>query len=473
MKQPLAFLAIIYSLGIFLANNTKIPFLFFYCLAAVFFVFSILLFKKKLGFVLILFCTIFSLGAVSLKNAQSLPKCHISRYISYKNSPPYQIKGQIISAPNLKNNRTVFIFKTKEVQMNNLKYNCCGNILVYIKGRKDLHYLEELILTGNLYRPFRFGQAKQKSYQYYLYNQGIYSLMHVRSLEQSPSFNKANGVSLKMFTFRLKNKAQKIMCRYLSPIAASIFAAMVLGDKTDIPATIYNSMIKSGTVHILVVSGFNVGIVACTISLFLKLIRLPKILRFFLAVTLLILYCLITGASNPVVRATLMAISVMFGYLVKRQADIYNSCALAALYILLVNPRQLFDVGFELSFASVISITYIYPKIRLFLRLDDLKTKYLKFLVESCLVSFSAWLGTMGLVVYYFRIFSPVTVLANLFIVPLAALITLCGFSLIAMSFLLPSLTLLFSSTCELWVSLLLNINSLLLQLPYAHIRLS
>ena len=143
------------------------------------------------------------------------------------------------------------MFKAKEIGMNNLKYNCCGNILVYIKGRKDLHYLEELILTGYLYRTLRFSQAKQKSYQHYLYNQGIYSLMYVRSIEQRRNLNKANSVSLKVFALSLKDKAQKIILKFLSPIAASIFAAMVLGDKTDIPATIYNSMIKSGTVHIL------------------------------------------------------------------------------------------------------------------------------------------------------------------------------------------------------------------------------
>lgn len=471
MKRPLVCLAISYSLGIIFANNTKITFLYFYGLVAVLFILGILFFKQRLGFTVILCCIIFLLGAVSLKNTQYLSKCHISKYISYKNNPQYKIKGQIISAPDSKNNRTIFVFKTKEIQVNNLKYNCCGNILVYTKGRKDLHYLDRLILAGNLYRPFNFNKSRETGYRNYLHNQGIYSLMHARLIERNAELNKFNRFSVKKFALLLKDKSQKIILKYVSPLSASILMAMVLGDKTNIPATIYNSMIKSGTVHILVVSGFNVGIVAFAISLFLKLLRVPRTLRFFFATGLLIVYCLISGASNSVVRATVMTISFMFCYLVKREADIYNTLALAAVCILIVNPQQLFDIGFELSFASVISIAYIYPKIKLFLRLDYLKVKYLKFLVEACLVSFSAWLGTLGLVAYYFRIFSPVTVLANLFIVPLATLITLCGFSMIATSFILPSLTVFLSSTCELLVSLLLHTNNLLIKLPWAFVR--
>ena len=60
------------------------------------------------------------------------------------------------------------------------------------------------------------------------------------------------------------------------------------------------------------------------------------------------------------------------------------------------------------------TLKLLYPKIKSFLHADNLKLKYLKLIVDGCLVSFSAWLGTMGSVAYYFKIFSPITVLANL-----------------------------------------------------------
>ena len=454
-----------------MAGKIKIPFLGIYCSAVIFLILSLLSLKKSLSFEIFLFCFIFLLGAVGLKNSQSLPLCHIAKYISYKNNYTYLVSGYIDSEPTLKNNKTSFIFKTREIQCGNLKHNCCGRILVYIKGKQYLNYAEELILRGNLHRPFGSRNPKQKSYRNYLYNQSIFSIMSVKS--SVVRLNKYRGLIPKRFALWLKNKIEVIISKHASPVAASILEAMILGEKRNIPVLVYNSMIKSGTVHILVVSGFNVGLVAFIIIIFLKLVRLSRNMRFVLSVPLLILYCLMTGASNPVVRATVMAIVFMSAYFVKREPDIYNSCAVAMLFILGINPRQLFDIGFQLSFASVISIVYLYPRIKSLLRTDYLKIEIVRRPIEACLVSFSAWLGTMGLVAYYFKIFSPVTVLANLFIVPLATLITLCGFSLVIIDLTFPILSPFFAYSSNLATFLLIELNAFLLKLPAAYFYLS
>jgi competence protein ComEC len=93
-------------------------------------------------------------------------------------------------------------------------------------------------------------------------------------------------------------------------------------------------------------------------------------------------------------------------------------------------------------------------------------------LLEGSLVSFSAWLGTMGFIAFYFKIFSPVTVLANIFIVPLAALITLSGISMIIMGLISPSLAHIFAFSTELEVFALLKINAFLVSLPFAYFQL-
>ena len=92
--------------------------------------------------------------------------------------------------------------------------------------------------------------------------------------------------------------------------------------------------------------------------------------------------------------------------------------------------------------------------------------------MEGFLVSLSAWLGTLGLIAWYFKIFSPITVIANIFIVPLASLITLCGFTLVATAIFCPAIAPLFASTNELLVVLLLNINAFLLKIPGASFNL-
>jgi competence protein ComEC len=378
----------------------------------------------------------------------------------------------VITQPILSTSRTSFVFRAKGLESGSLKYNCCGDILVYVRGNINLHYGEELILTGNLYRPFRRIDNNQQGYRRYLYDQGIFHIAYVKSDYFVKRVNKNRGWFLRRFALGLKDKTAKIIFRQLNYISASVLEAMILGEKRHIPHAIYNSMIKSGTVHILVVSGFNVGIVTFIVILFLKLIRLPRLARFYAAVPILIIYCLMTGASTPVVRATLMAVVFMCAYFVKREPDIYHSCAIAAIAILLSNPLQLFDIGFQLSFSSVIAIAYFYPRIKSLLHLEDVKIKVVRFFTEGCLVSFSAWLGTMGFIAYYFKIFSPLTVLANLFIVPLATLITLCGFSLIVISLIYPPIAPLFSYSCEFFLNILLTTNASLIRIPGAYFHL-
>jgi competence protein ComEC len=247
---------------------------------------------------------------------------------------------------------------------------------------------------------------------------------------------------------------------------------MVLGEKKNIPQQVYDAMVKSGTVHILVVSGFNVGIVAFMIMLLLKVFRLPKTPRYIMTMPCLIIYCLATGASPPVVRATIMAIFFLVGFLAKREPDMRNSLVLAALFILLINPRELFSISFQLSFASVAAIILLYPKLKTFFKAETIKVRPLRFIAEGCLVSLSAWLGTCGLILYYFRIFSPVTVLANICIVPLATLITLSGFSLVVITLVFPALAGPFAWANEFFVALLLKANNLLLRIPYAYLYL-
>lgn len=469
MKRPLVILTLIFCLGISAANFVKAHFWLAYFLALLFLILAFFSQKHEARFEVFLFCLIFLTGAVSLKNSRFLSKCHISRYTSYKKDGPGVITGVIDSRPQVANKKVSFMFKVREIQFNDFKISSCGNTLVYTQEREGLYYGQGLVLSGNLYRPFRGKSCGNNSYGDHLYNNGIFSIMNAKAVREVSALNRSSKMVLKQPVFRLKDKIEKLVFKRISFSAAGILDAMILGEKGHIPAPVYNAMIRSGTVHILVVSGFNVGIVAFMITLFLRIARIPRPLRFYIAGLLLIIYCMIAQAATPVVRATIMAIVFMSAYFFRREADIFNSLALAALCILGINPGQLFDIGFELSFASVISIAYFYPKLKSLLGTDTLRIKLLKFLADGALVSLSAWLGTAGIIFYYFRAVSPVTVLANIFIVPLAALITLCGFTLVIMELLLPAFAQFFALPCELSVSLMLKMNAFLLKLPFAY----
>lgn len=470
MKRPLVVLTLIFCLGIIFAAKIKITFPTIYCLALILFALTaICALKRGLGPDVFLACLVFILGICAFRNCQTFPRCHISRYAYYKNNHTYALKGFISSDPVSKINKTTFLFRAEEISFDNFKARACGDTLAYIKSGKGLGYGDALIIVGSLCRPFNKITPGRSSYRDYLANQGVYSILNAHYFIK---LNYHKRLGLKRFALYLKSRMEEVVSGYLSPVSASIVDAMILGERRNIPPLIYNSMVKSGTVHILVVSGFNVGIVFLIINLFLSLLRLNRRLRIYAAMPLLILYCLVTGSSNPVVRATVMAVFCAASYLFKREADIYNSLSLAALSILILNPGQLFDVGFQLSFASVASIVYFYPKIKSLLRLESLKNRFIKAVAEVASLSLSAWLGTAGFIAYYFKLFTPVTVLANLFIVPLATLITLCGFSLIIFAFLYPPLAYLFALPCELLAVFLISINSVLIKIPGASLNL-
>lgn len=459
-------------LGIFLACHVKIPLWCIYSLVCACFIFCRLRSQKELIFDVGLVCLFFLLGATLLKNHDARPYCHINRYV-YLAQKPCTIKGLLLCEPQSGFGRTIFVLQTTAITSRpGRSHCCCGKVLVRFKGKKELHYGDELLLRGSLYRPFKSRPGSRQSYRDYLYNQGIYCIISVKSDLDLAVLNTGKGFFLKRLALGMKQKIEKIFHRYTNPVCASILEAMILGEKKNIPALVAGSMMKTGTMHILVVSGFNVGIVAALALMFLKMLRISRFPRYIVTSIFLFIYCLATGASTPVVRATIMAGMFMSAFFIQRDADIYNSLALACLFILWHNPRQIFDIGFQLSFISVLAIVFLYPKIKSFLRLETIKNRCVNFFIDGLLVSFSAWLGTLGLIGHYFRIFSPVTVLANLLIVPLAALITLSGFSLIIVHFACPALAVFFASSIELICALLIKINLFLAQIPGACVHL-
>jgi len=446
--------------GITFAHFFRMQFWLIFICALVLFIACLICIRKNLVFKIFSSCLIFFLGALILKNTYILPKSHISNFIFYKNSTVFTAKGFVNSQPELKEGRVSFLFRMQELEFNNSHYKCSGDILAHLKGTKDLDYGEVLILRGTMHKPFK------------LYGDRVSAIMNVNSPGCAVSLGENYGQPFLRLAYFLKDRIEAIIYQRLSKLAAGVLDAMVLGEKSNIPSVIYDSMSKTGTVHILVVSGFNVGVTAFIAFLSLKILRIPRRVRCFLVIFCLIIYCFATGVSSPVVRATIMAIFLLAGLIIKREADIRNSFSLAALFILFLNPRDLFSISFQLSFVCVAAIVFLYPKLKAIFRSESINSGILKFVVEGCLVSLSTWLVTLWFVAYYFRFFSPVTVLANIFIVPLATLITLSGFSLVVIALVFPACAGFFACSIEFFVTLLLNLNNFFIRLPFAYLYL-
>lgn len=182
------------------------------------------------------------------------------------------------------------------------------------------------------------------------------------------------------------------------------------------------------------------------------------------------------GGRPSVVRATVMGTVVLSSYLLKRDADIYNSLGLAAAAILIFNPDQLFDYGFILSFISVFSIVYMAPRINRVCGVDKIKRithwgRIMYYFSTLGAASFAVWLGLLPLTVNFFNIISPISVLVNILAIPLLfAIIALSIASLIFQS-IFQFLGIIFAQGTEFFIAILLSSLRLFSKLPLAYLE--
>ena len=227
-----------------------------------------------------------------------------------------------------------------------------------------------------------------------------------------------------------------------SPIEAGIISAMMLGAKDDTPDATLELFMKTGTFHLFSVSGLHVTMLAAiTLFIFITL-RIPRRIALLLTIPAVFVYAFITGWSPSSVRAAMMTSAFVLATLLDRPSLSINTLAVSCFIILLTNTNQLFAASFQLSFTVVAAIILtsgpITHWLQNFTHPDPFIPKKLlspwqksRWLLAnkaggSIGLTLSAWIGSLPLTAYYFNIFSPVALVANLLIIPLAfAILTL------------------------------------------------
>ncbi len=471
MKKPPVLITVLFCCGIIAANFLRINFWAVYLAAFLCLLFSIIFIRQNTAFNILILCVSFFLGGVVLKNSQILPACHIARLVPYRSDSVF-LTGVIDNDPVYRDKNVSFILKAEKIGIGGSWRKTCGKVLVRLFKKDTFSYGDRLFLKGKLYRPFSFSKGGF-DYRNYLKHQNIYLVLSMgKDSGTVKQLNKNAGNPLISFSFSIKHRLREVIVKNLSPFSAGILNALILGDRQDLSRYLLDILMKLGTIHIIAISGFNVGIVAFIILLILKIIKISRKPRYILTILLLIIYCILTGASAPVVRATVMAAVFLSAYFFKREVDIYNSLSVAVLIILAVNPWQIFEISFQLSFLSVVSIAWLAPKIKSIFPERLNKIPLMRWLILTFSVSSAAWIGLMPLIAYYFRMFTLIAILANMIIVPYSAIITATGFSFALVGILIPPAAPIFAAANELLVLILFKIHSFLAAIPGAYFKL-
>lgn len=211
---------------------------------------------------------------------------------------------------------------------------------------------------------------------------------------------------------------------------------ILIGERGGLSRPLRDAFVRSGTAHILAVSGSNVAVVAAMIFLALGLLRISRPWKAGATCLGILFYVLLTGGQPPVVRAGIMAAAFLLASLAEERPPALNLLGLAAAAILLVEPRQIRDVGFQLSFAAVLAITLLYPPLHALLgRLPPRGAggRVLLRCLDIAALSLAATLGTFPLTALWFGSVSIIGLLANIVVVPAAgASVVLGGVSAVA-----------------------------------------
>ncbi|WP_231562594.1 ComEC/Rec2 family competence protein [Muricauda sp. MAR_2010_75] len=218
------------------------------------------------------------------------------------------------------------------------------------------------------------------------------------------------------------------------PDELSVIQALLLGQRDDISESTYNDYKNAGAVHILAVSGLHVGILLLLLQfLLLPLERFPKgkTAKLVLVVLLLWTYAFVAGLSPSIVRAVTMFSFLAYAMHLNRPTNSFNIIALSILFILLIKPLFLFQVGFQMSYAAVFTIVWIYPKLQKFWFPENVVVRKTWQLLS---VSIAAQLGVLPISLFYFHQFPALFFISNLVIIPFLGLILGMGILIIVLS---------------------------------------
>jgi len=469
INKPFFFIGLFLIAGIiiryYLYIDTRL--LYFFCL--VFLILSIVFVDKRFFYFLFVILCIF-VGALRYDVASVVTDDNISNII--KSQKDIAIIGYVAEAPVFSTDRwgrerCSFNFKVSQLLNKSHLEDAFGQVKVYSVNplNKHLEYGHAHVLEGDFKQIISLESEMSKSYQAYLKSRHIDGFFYINKGDVVLKLDKKPRINI-LYSWSMSLR-KKLISRYkqlLPEPYSGLLGALILGERTEINKNIFDYFISSGSVHVLAISGLHVGIIVLFLIFIVKLFGFSRTQASIICIVFLVFYCFLSGARVSVIRASIMASIILGGWVIKRDSDIYNSLGLAALLILVFNPYYLFDIGFQLSFVSVLSIVYLYPKMNtwskiLFKHAQDKKinNNVVKYALDAIYVSLAASIAVAPLSLYYFQQVSTIGVLTNLIMLPILSLVLMLAIVVSLFSFISMPIAKIFAETLWFFLTLMIK----------------
>lgn len=361
-----------------------------------------------------LFCVFMVLGMLRATIANTpLPQvfaAHVGERVGYA--------ARVVSDPDIreKNQRIAVL----------VSYGGAGTRMLAVVPRdSSVQVGDRVWVTGTLALPQPFDTEGGRVFRYdkYLERDGIRFLLNFGYIRRT---SPAPWYSLSAFLARIKHTFLDGLARVLPPTNAALAGGIVIGGKTGLDKDLQQAFVTSGLVQIIVLSGYNVMVVATWIMELLSLTRLSRRWVALCGAVALTLFVGIAGFSATAIRAMCMALIALYARATGRTYTAGRALLFVVLLMLVWNPLYLvFDPGFGLSVAATAGLIWLSPLIEK--KLVRIKFKWMK---EALSTTLAAQYAVLPLLLYDMGIFSFVAIPANILVAPLVPLAM--GWSVVA-----------------------------------------
>ncbi|HSC54609.1 MAG TPA: ComEC/Rec2 family competence protein [Phnomibacter sp.] len=313
-----------------------------------------------------------------------------------------------------------------------------GSVILYFQKSDSMAppaFGSSIVFTKKLQPISNAGNPGGFDYKTFAARQGIYYQVFLQPQDwrMVPS---APPNQFQQFLFSTRAWVLNTITKFVTePDARGIAQALLIGYRGDLDKALVEQYANTGVVHIIAISGMHLGMIFGLLIFIFKPLGKSRMMQWFRLILILSciwLFTLLTGAAPSITRAAVMCTILAVGHHWKRNASVYNLLAAAAIVLLLWDPYTLWNVGFQLSFAAVLSIAVFYKPIE---QCWSPRFKIWQYGWQMVAVTLAAQILTVPMVVYHFHQFPVYFLLANMIAVPLSGLALYGLILLLAISF--------------------------------------
>lgn len=303
-----------------------------------------------------------------------------------------------------------------------------GRLQVIVNDRiRGLDVGDRVSLTGWLERPSTARNPGGFDMRCFLVRQGVCGILVVRTVGgvRRTGFSRHSVDRFRRWLAALREAGNRILVRHLSPRTAPVAAALLLGLRDELDDEHRNMFIRSGTMHLLAISGLHVGLLAGLVWTLARLLRCGPAVTSAMVVISVCSYALVAELRPSVLRAAVLVTIHALGHPRRRRAATANSLALSALILLGIRPGDLQSPGAQLSFLAVAALAWSAPRVIKLVPLSEASSTVktiVRRTLQAWLVGLAIWCVTAPLVASWFGLVAPVGLLVNVLMIPLVSL---------------------------------------------------